>query len=63
MKYNQHYIAYQEIDTNTHNFWVNNDMARKYKYSAHNMKDSIQIKQNDREVKTKNNYNIILEMY
>jgi hypothetical protein len=38
-------------------------MARKYKYSAHNMKDSIQIKQNDREVKTKNNYNIILEMY
>jgi hypothetical protein len=38
-------------------------MARKNKYNAHNMKDSIQIKQNDGEVKAKNNYNIIPEMY
>jgi hypothetical protein len=35
----------------------------KNKYSAHNMKDSIQIRENNKEVKTKNNYNIILEMY
>lgn len=37
-------------------------MARKNKYSAHNMKEYIQIKKNDKEAKTKNNY-IILEMY
>jgi hypothetical protein len=35
----------------------------KNKYIAHSVKDSIQIIQHDKEVKTKGNYNIVLEMY